>query len=74
MTGWCHPDYRVWKVILGTQNLTDIQCGIQENAKCLMGCRIDCYNLKAVFAKILARDALLGKKTIFSLEIEVKEV
>ena len=34
----------------------------------------DCYTQKAVFAKILAWDALLGKKTVFRVEIEMKEV
>ena len=35
----------------------------------------DCYTQKAVFAKILARDALLGKKmAVFRVEIEMKEV
>lgn len=36
--------------------------------------RFDCYTQKAVFAKILARDALLGKKTVFRVEVEMKEV
>ena len=32
MTGWCHPDYRVWKVILGTWNLTTVW----DSGKCKM--------------------------------------
>ena len=34
----------------------------------------DCYTQKAVFAKILARDALVGNKMVFRVEIEMKEV
>ena len=33
-----------------------------------------CYTQKAVFAKILARDALVGNKMVFRVEIEMKEV
>ena len=32
----------------------------------------DCYTQKAVFAKILARDALVGNKMVFRVEIEMK--
>lgn len=34
----------------------------------------DCYTQKAVFAKILAWDALVGNKMVFRVEIEMKEV
>lgn len=74
MTGWHHPDYRVWKVILGTWSLTDIQCGIQENAKCLMGCGIWLLYSESSIFQNLGTDALLGKKTVFRVEIEMKEV
>ena len=72
MTGWRHLDYRVWKVIPRIWLIYSVGFRKMQNVWWDVG--FDCYTLKAVFAKILALDALLGKKTVFSLEIEVKEV
>jgi len=45
--------------------LTQIQYGIPENAKFLDGIRDLTASREAGFAKILARDAAFGKKTVF---------
>ena len=48
---------RVWKGILGIQDLTKIRCRIRENAKDLDGIRDLTATREARFAKIRARDA-----------------
>ena len=48
---------RVWKGILGIQDLTKIRCGIRENEKYLDGIRDLTATREAGFAKILGRDA-----------------
>ena len=68
--------YRVWKGILGIRDLTEIRCGIRENAKYLEGNR-DLTDLwEAGFAKIWARDAgffvcLSGIREIVTTQINV---
>ena len=48
---------------------------VWDSGKCKMSRVVfDCYTQKAVFAKILARDALVGNKMVFRVEIEMKEV
>ena len=65
---------RVWKGILGTRDKSNIQCGILENAKCFDGIRDLTVTRKARFAKILEREADLGKETVFGVEMtEVRD-
>ena len=64
------PNTRVLKGILwNSRELTEIQCRIQENAKYLDGIRDLTATRQAGFAKVLARDAALGKKTVFGIEV-----
>ena len=65
---------RVWKGILGTRDKSNIQCGILENAKCFDGIRDLTVTRKLRFAKILEREADLGKETVFGVEMtEVRD-
>ena len=47
--------------------MAEIQCGIRENEKILDGIRHLTTFREAGLAKILARDAALGKKRVFGL-------
>ena len=57
--------FRLWRDILSFRDLTQIQYGIPENAKFFDGIRDLTATREAGFAKILARDAAFGKKTVF---------
>jgi len=70
--------YRVWKGILGIQDLTKIQCGIRENAKDLDGIWDLTATWEARFAKICTRDAGFvacqsGIREIVTTQIKVLE-
>ena len=53
---------RVWKGIVGIRDLTEIQSGIREDAKFLDGIRDLTATREAGWAKVVAWDAVLGKK------------
>ena len=55
---------RVWRI----RDLNYLYCGIRENANFLKNTELD-RPRGAVFAKILARDAVLGKKMVFGIEM-----
>ena len=49
--------------------MAEIQCRIRENAKILGGIKDLTDTWEAGFAKILAWDLVLGKKTVLGVEI-----
>ena len=55
------------KGIFGIRDLAEIQCGIRENEKILDGIWHLTTFREAGLAKILARDAVLGKKRVFGV-------
>ena len=71
----CDPDNswsRVWKGIFGIRDLIEIQCGIGKNAT-FFDCKRDLTaTQEAEFAKFLARDAVLGKKTLFGTQMTLE--
>ena len=63
---------RVWKGIFGIRDLIEIQCGIGKNAT-FFDCKRDLTaTQEAEFAKFLARDAVLGKKTLFGTQMTLE--
>ena len=57
----CHKETNT-RVRKGILSGSEIQCGIRENAKHLDGIRYFTVTRQAGFAKVLAQDAVLGKK------------
>ena len=71
----CDPDSRwsrVSKGIFGIQDLIEIHCGIGKDATFFDGKRDLTATQEEEFAKFLARDAVLGKKTLFGIEMTLE--
>lgn len=64
---------RVWKGVLGIQDLNEVQCRIQENAKILDRIQDLAATWEACSAKILAWDAVLGKKAVCGVDTFVQQ-
>ena len=66
---------RIWKDIQGIWDLTKIQCRVRENTKFFHDRIWDLISTREVgFTKILAWDAVLGKKTVFRIEMTEVQV
>ena len=64
---------RVWKGVLGIQDLNEVQCRIRENAKILDRIQDLAASWEACSAKILAWDAVLGKKAVCGVDTFVQQ-
>lgn len=64
---------RVWKGVLGIQDLNEVQCRIRENAKILDRIQDLAATWEACSAKILAWDAVLGKKAVCGVDTFVQQ-
>ena len=64
---------RVWKGVLGIQDLNEVQCRIWENAKILDRIQDLTATWEACSAKILAWDAVLGKKAVCGVDTFVRQ-
>lgn len=64
---------RVWKGVLGIQDLNEVQCRIRENAKILDRIQDLAATWEARSAKILAWDAVLGKKAVCGVDTFVQQ-
>ena len=63
---------RVWKGIFGIRDLIEIQCGIGRNATCFDGKQELTATQDVEFAKFVARDTVLGNKTLFGIEMTLE--
>ena len=64
---------RVWKDVLGIQDLNEVQCRIRENAKILDRIQDLAATWEACSAKILAWDAVLGKIAVCGVDTFVQQ-
>ena len=64
---------RVWKGVLGIQDLNEVQCRIRENAIILDRIQDLAATWEACSAKILAWDAVLGKKAVCGVDTFVQQ-
>ena len=64
---------RVWKDVLGIQDLNEVQCRIRENAKILDRIQDLAATWEACSAKILAWDVVLGKKAVCGVDTFVQQ-